>query len=33
VERRTVSADATVHTTFRLKPNALSLVVLTPMSG
>jgi hypothetical protein len=33
VERRTASADATVHTTFRLKPNALRLVVPTPMSG
>jgi hypothetical protein len=33
VERRTVSAGATVHTAFRLEPNALSLVVLTPMSG
>jgi hypothetical protein len=33
VERRTVSAGATVHTTFPLEPNALSLVVLTPMSG
>jgi hypothetical protein len=33
VEQRTVSAGATVHTTFRLEPNALSLVVLTPMSG
>jgi hypothetical protein len=33
VERRTVSAGATVHTTFRLEPNALSLVVLTPTSG
>ena len=33
VERRTVSAAATVRTTFRLEPNALSLVVLTPTSS
>ena len=33
VERHTVSAGATLHTTFRLEPNALSLVVLTPTSG
>ncbi|MFL6130096.1 MAG: GH39 family glycosyl hydrolase [Mycobacteriales bacterium] len=33
VERRTVSAGATVETTFRLEPNALSLVVLTPATG
>jgi hypothetical protein len=33
VERRTVTVGATVHTTFRLEPNGLSLVVLTPMSG
>jgi hypothetical protein len=33
VERRTVRPAATVHTTFQLQPNALSLVVLTPMSG
>jgi hypothetical protein len=33
VDRRTVSAGAAVRTTFRLEPNALSLVVLTPMSG
>ena len=30
VERRTLTAGATVHTTFRLQPNALSLIVLTP---
>jgi hypothetical protein len=33
VERRTVSAGAAVRTAFRLEPNGLSLVVLTPMSG
>ena len=33
VESRTVDADATVRTTFRLEPNALSLVVLRSTSG
>jgi hypothetical protein len=33
VERRTVRAGTTERTRFRLEPNALSLVVLTPTSG
>jgi hypothetical protein len=31
VERRAVTAGSTVHTTFRLEPNALALLVLTAM--
>lgn len=33
VEHRTVDAGTTVRTTFRLEPNALSLVVLAPAPG
>jgi hypothetical protein len=33
VERRTVVAGSTIDATFRLEPNALSLLVLTPWLG